>query len=313
MPRLWADERAVRQICSQPASATPSSSPRRAAKSGSRPAGPPPAVSTFSVKDTGPGIPEEEIPIVLASFGQGSNSIKSAEQGAGSRPADRQEPGRPARRHVHAEIETAHRHRGARHLPAGAGDGRARPDGASPPPALAAPRPNPPPTRRKPRLSGGGCSGPAPETSVIRDHPIAFARRLVLSSPANSADPSTPRSRPPATRSAPLDPALALRSAAGAPSPKSPAGSASPRTSAGASWPTCRGGSPSRAAARPAPTTPPEPCALLVLLLIRRRASLARADRAHRSGRPRRRAQLRFLASVTIRSCAGLRRRRWCW
>jgi two-component system cell cycle sensor histidine kinase PleC len=35
------------------------------------------------VKDTGPGIPDEEIPIVLASFGQGSNSIKSAEQGAG--------------------------------------------------------------------------------------------------------------------------------------------------------------------------------------------------------------------------------------
>jgi two-component system cell cycle sensor histidine kinase PleC len=37
----------------------------------------------MSVKDTGPGIPEDEIPIVLASFGQGSNSIKSAEQGAG--------------------------------------------------------------------------------------------------------------------------------------------------------------------------------------------------------------------------------------
>src|SRR5262249_1381407 len=36
-----------------------------------------------SVKDTGAGILEEEIPIVLASFGQGSNSIKSAEQGAG--------------------------------------------------------------------------------------------------------------------------------------------------------------------------------------------------------------------------------------
>jgi two-component system, cell cycle sensor histidine kinase PleC len=36
-----------------------------------------------SVKDTGTGIAEEEIPIVLASFGQGSNSIKSAEQGAG--------------------------------------------------------------------------------------------------------------------------------------------------------------------------------------------------------------------------------------
>ena len=37
----------------------------------------------FSVKDTGPGIPEDEIPVVLASFGQGSNAIKSAEQGAG--------------------------------------------------------------------------------------------------------------------------------------------------------------------------------------------------------------------------------------
>jgi two-component system cell cycle sensor histidine kinase PleC len=37
----------------------------------------------MTCKDSGPGIPEEEIPIVLASFGQGSNSIKSAEQGAG--------------------------------------------------------------------------------------------------------------------------------------------------------------------------------------------------------------------------------------
>jgi two-component system cell cycle sensor histidine kinase PleC len=37
----------------------------------------------MSCKDTGSGIAEEEIPIVLASFGQGSNSIKSAEQGAG--------------------------------------------------------------------------------------------------------------------------------------------------------------------------------------------------------------------------------------
>ena len=36
-----------------------------------------------SVRDTGPGIPEEEIPIVLSSFGQGSIAIKSAEQGTG--------------------------------------------------------------------------------------------------------------------------------------------------------------------------------------------------------------------------------------
>jgi two-component system cell cycle sensor histidine kinase PleC len=37
----------------------------------------------MSVRDTGPGIPEDEIPVVLSSFGQGSNAIKSAEQGAG--------------------------------------------------------------------------------------------------------------------------------------------------------------------------------------------------------------------------------------
>src|SRR6185437_5077075 len=57
MPRLWADERAARQICLN--------------------------LLSNAIKDTGPGIPEDEIPIVLASFGQGSNSIKSAEQGAG--------------------------------------------------------------------------------------------------------------------------------------------------------------------------------------------------------------------------------------
>jgi len=37
----------------------------------------------MSVKDNGPGIPEDEISIVLASFGQGTNAIKSAEQGTG--------------------------------------------------------------------------------------------------------------------------------------------------------------------------------------------------------------------------------------
>ena len=37
----------------------------------------------MSVKDTGPGIPEDEISIVLSKFGQGSNAIKSAEQGTG--------------------------------------------------------------------------------------------------------------------------------------------------------------------------------------------------------------------------------------
>jgi two-component system cell cycle sensor histidine kinase PleC len=37
----------------------------------------------ISVKDNGPGIPEEEIPVVLSAFGQGSIAIKSAEQGTG--------------------------------------------------------------------------------------------------------------------------------------------------------------------------------------------------------------------------------------
>jgi two-component system cell cycle sensor histidine kinase PleC len=37
----------------------------------------------MSVTDNGPGIPEDEISMVLASFGQGTNAIKSAEQGTG--------------------------------------------------------------------------------------------------------------------------------------------------------------------------------------------------------------------------------------
>ena len=37
----------------------------------------------ISIKDTGPGIAEDEIPIVLSAFGQGSIAIKSAEQGTG--------------------------------------------------------------------------------------------------------------------------------------------------------------------------------------------------------------------------------------
>jgi two-component system cell cycle sensor histidine kinase PleC len=35
------------------------------------------------VNDTGPGIPEDEIPTVLSSFGRGSLAIKTAEQGTG--------------------------------------------------------------------------------------------------------------------------------------------------------------------------------------------------------------------------------------
>ena len=82
LPRLWADERALRQIClnllSNAIKFTPSGGDIWL-KVGWTAAG----GQYMSVKDTGPGIPEEEIPVVLSSFGQGSNAIKSAEQGAG--------------------------------------------------------------------------------------------------------------------------------------------------------------------------------------------------------------------------------------
>jgi two-component system cell cycle sensor histidine kinase PleC len=82
LPRVWADERAVRQICLNLLSNSIKFTPQGGEiwiKVGWTASG----GQYVSVKDSGPGIPEEEIPIVLASFGQGSNSIKSAEQGAG--------------------------------------------------------------------------------------------------------------------------------------------------------------------------------------------------------------------------------------
>jgi len=82
LPRLWADERAIRQICLNLLSNAIKFTPQTGEvwlKAGWTASG----GQYVSIKDTGAGIPEEEIPIVLASFGQGSNSIKSAEQGAG--------------------------------------------------------------------------------------------------------------------------------------------------------------------------------------------------------------------------------------
>jgi two-component system, cell cycle sensor histidine kinase PleC len=82
LPRLWGDERAIRQICLNLLSNAIKFTPQGGEiwlKAGWTASG----GQYFSVKDTGAGIPEEEISVVLASFGQGSNSIKSAEQGAG--------------------------------------------------------------------------------------------------------------------------------------------------------------------------------------------------------------------------------------
>jgi two-component system cell cycle sensor histidine kinase PleC len=82
MPRLWGDERAIRQIVLNLLSNSIKFTPQGGEiwlKVGWTASG----GQYLSVKDNGSGIAENEIPIVLASFGQGSNSIKSAEQGAG--------------------------------------------------------------------------------------------------------------------------------------------------------------------------------------------------------------------------------------
>jgi two-component system cell cycle sensor histidine kinase PleC len=82
MPRIWGDERATRQVVLNLLSNSIKFTPQGGEiwlKVGWTASG----GQYLSVKDTGSGIAEDEIPIVLASFGQGSNSIKSAEQGAG--------------------------------------------------------------------------------------------------------------------------------------------------------------------------------------------------------------------------------------
>ncbi|MGH6793255.1 MAG: sensor histidine kinase, partial [Methyloceanibacter sp.] len=82
LPQLWADERAIRQIClnllSNAIKFTPSGG--TVTLTIGRTAG---AGQFLSVKDTGPGIPEGEIPRVLRSFGQGSLAHQTAEGGTG--------------------------------------------------------------------------------------------------------------------------------------------------------------------------------------------------------------------------------------
>src|SRR4029077_20390697 len=82
MPRIWADERAVRQVCLNLLSNAIQFKPQGGEiwlKVGWTASG----GQFLSVRDPALVIPEEETPIVLDSFGQGSNAIKSAEQGAG--------------------------------------------------------------------------------------------------------------------------------------------------------------------------------------------------------------------------------------
>jgi two-component system cell cycle sensor histidine kinase PleC len=82
LPRLFADERAVRQIAlnllSNAIKFTGTGGEIRVRVGWTAGGG-----QYLSVKDNGPGIPEDEIPVVLSAFGQGSIAIKSAEQGTG--------------------------------------------------------------------------------------------------------------------------------------------------------------------------------------------------------------------------------------
>jgi two-component system, cell cycle sensor histidine kinase PleC len=82
MNRLWADERAVRQVTlNLLANALKFSPPGSeiTVKVGWTQSG----GQYLSVKDNGPGIPEEEIETVLSTFGRGSQAIKNADQGSG--------------------------------------------------------------------------------------------------------------------------------------------------------------------------------------------------------------------------------------
>ena len=82
LPQIWADERAVRQIClnllSNAIKFTPRGGSVIVTVSATADGG-----QKFAVRDTGPGIPADEIPRVLQVFGQGSLAHETAEGGTG--------------------------------------------------------------------------------------------------------------------------------------------------------------------------------------------------------------------------------------
>lgn len=82
LPRIWADERAMRQVALNLLTNAIKFTPQGGLvliKVGWTSTG----GQYFSIKDTGPGIPENEIPIVMSSFGRGSLAQKNAEEGTG--------------------------------------------------------------------------------------------------------------------------------------------------------------------------------------------------------------------------------------
>jgi two-component system, cell cycle sensor histidine kinase PleC len=82
LPRIWCDERAIRQIIinllANGIKFTPAGGEIVIKVGWTASAG-----QYVSIKDNGPGIPEDEISTVLETFGRGSAAIKTAEQGTG--------------------------------------------------------------------------------------------------------------------------------------------------------------------------------------------------------------------------------------
>jgi two-component system cell cycle sensor histidine kinase PleC len=82
LPQVWADEKSIRQVILNLLSNAVKFTPQGGeilVKAGWTAGG----GQYVSIRDNGPGIPEDEIPVVLSAFGQGSIAIKSAEQGTG--------------------------------------------------------------------------------------------------------------------------------------------------------------------------------------------------------------------------------------
>ncbi len=82
LPRIWADERAVRQVAlnllSNAVKFTPPGGTIKIKIGWTASGG-----EYFSVRDSGPGIAEDEIPIIMSSFGRGALAQKNAEEGSG--------------------------------------------------------------------------------------------------------------------------------------------------------------------------------------------------------------------------------------
>ena len=82
LPRVWADERALRQVVLNLLTNAIKFTPNGGQvfiKIGWTGAG----GQYFSIRDTGPGIPEAEIALVMSSFGRGTLAQKNAEEGSG--------------------------------------------------------------------------------------------------------------------------------------------------------------------------------------------------------------------------------------